>query len=178
MRAMHIDFVRAAPLPRVGWVLLIAGFALTGVAADQAMRFREQQDAWNQAQDKAAQQVAEKERQRLAALPLPMPSYEDDKRWRRAATELALPWLGTLRAIEHATKPPVFLVGFKAEPVSGRLQLEAESPDLDAALAYVATLQAESQLANTQLVSHQQVSDSQGQMQLRISLQTQWVSER
>lgn len=175
---MHIDFARTAPLPRVGWALLIAGLALTVAAGDQAMRLQRQQEAWKQSHDQAAQQEAESERKRLAALPPPMPSYQDDKRWRRAATELALPWLGTLRAIEHATKPPVFLVDFKAEPASGRLQLEAEAPDLDAALAYVTTLQAEPQLANTQLLSHQQVADSQGQLQLRVSLQTQWVSER
>lgn len=175
---MHIDFVRSAPTPRVGWLVLIAGLALTGMALEQAMRFRQQQVAWRQAQVKAEQQLADAERQRLAAVPPPLPSYEDDKRWRRAATELALPWLDTLRAIEHATKPPVFLVGFKSDPVSGRLQLDAEAPDLDAALGYVTSLQAEPQLTNTLLLAHQQTPDPQGHTQLRLSLQTQWVSKR
>ena len=165
-------------MPRVGWLFLIAGMVSTGVALDQAMHLRQQQVAWRQDQDKAAGQLAEAERQRLTALPPSLPSYEDDKRWRRAATELALPWLDTLRAIERATKPPVFLVGFKSDPVNGRLQLDAEAPDLDAALAYVTSLQAEAQLANTQLLAHQQTPDPQGRTQLRLSLQTQWVSKR
>jgi len=178
MRPMRIDFVQPAPSPRVGWVLLVAGLALAGVAGSQGLRYRQEHLAWAQLQAKLAEQRADKERQRLAALPPSLPPYEDDKRWQRAATELALPWLDTLGAIERATKPPVFLVGFKSDPVTGRLQLDAEAPDLDGALTYVATLQAQPQLVNTQLLAHQELADSQGRAQLRFSLQTQWVSKR
>jgi hypothetical protein len=178
MRPMNIDFIGSTPLPRLGWALLLAGLTLSGIAVGQGLRYRQQQVAWSHAQDAGVKQLAESERQRLAALPPILPLYEDDKRWQRAAAELALPWIDTLRAIEQATKPPVYLLGFKPDPISGRLQLDAEAPDLGGALAYVHALQTESQFSGTQLLSHEQTTDPLGRTQLRISLQTQWVGQR
>lgn len=178
MRTMHIDFIRKPGTPGLGWLVLAIGLGLAGWAAHQWMGWRHMQDARAQAREAQLHDQAERERQRLASLPPLLPPYTDDKRWQRAAHELSLPWMDTLRAIEHATKPPVYLLGFKSDPASGRLQLDAEAPDLDAMLAYVNALHGETQLGNPQLLTHDSAPDTQGRPQLRFALQTQWVHAR
>jgi hypothetical protein len=178
MKSMHIDFIGQARSPRLGWLILGLGLGLAGLAGQRWLAWHQTQAQLTQAHEQALRDQAEHERQRLASLPPPVPPYTDDLRWQRAAHELNLPWMDTLRAIEHATRPPVYLTGFKSDPASGRLQLEAEAPDLDAALGYVSALQAERQLRNTQLQTHDSLPDPQGRSQLRFALQTQWVRAR
>lgn len=161
----------------LGWLVLLLALLAAGMAADQIWQTHQQALTLTQAQEATAQHQAELERQRLAALPPATPPYVDDKRWQRAASELTLPWLNTLRALEQATKPPVFLVGFKSDPVNGRLQLDAEAPDLDAALAYTASLQADARLTHTLLSAHDLAGDPQGHGLVKFSLRTQWVKD-
>lgn len=175
MRPMRIDFARSPSQPRLGWLMLLAGLVMLGLVASQYWHVREQQAAQLNTQHQLALAMENSERQRVAALPSPVPPYADDRRWRRAATELALPWITTLRAVERATKPPVFLLGFKSDPASGRLQLDAEAPSFNAALDFVSALQAAPALSQTQLLSHQDAPDPQGRPLTRFSLQTQWV---
>ncbi|MDO9236956.1 MAG: hypothetical protein Q7U28_13115 [Aquabacterium sp.] len=176
MRPIRVDFVKRPGPPMLGWLVLLIGVALLGALAQQYVRFSQVRASALQASQQQAQTVAEQERQRVADLPSPPPPYLDDRRWRRAATELALPWINTLRAVEQATKPPVFLVGFKSDPATGRLQLDAEAPSFDAALGYVSVLQAAPALSQTQILSHDDTPDPQGRPLTRISLQTQWVT--
>lgn len=172
---MRIDFVRSPRQPVLGWLVLASALATTGLAGWQYLALKHRQEALTKAQQQQAQLLAENERQRLAALPPPLPPYVDDKRWHLAAHELALPWINTLRALEQATKPPIFLVGFKSDPATGRLQLDAEAPSLDAALDFVSALQAAPTLSQTQILSHEESPDSQGRPLTRFSLQTKWV---
>ena len=178
MKHMRIDFVKSERAPKLGWFVLVAGLVMAGMAADQWLHWRQHQEALVSTRQQQARDAAEQERQRLATLPPATPPYVDDKRWQRAATELALPWINTLKAIEHATKPPVFLVGFKCDPVTGRLQLDAEAPAFDAALGYVSALQAQPELAHMQILAHDESPDQQGHPQVRFSLQAQWVVTR
>lgn len=175
MRPMHIDFDRSPRQPALGWWMLLAGLALLSLAMWQCLHVRQQQATLRQAHEQQEQARISHERQQLEALPPPTPPYADDPRWRRAAAELTLPWIATLRAVETATKPPVFLVGFKSDPVSGRLLLDAEAPSFDAALDFVSTLQAAPALSQTQILSHEDTPDPQGRLLTRFSLQTQWV---
>lgn len=172
---MRIDFVRSPRQPMFGWLVLAFALAMLGLAGWQYLALKHRQEALAKAHQQQIQLLAESERQRLVALPPPMPAYVDDKRWHRAAHELALPWINTLRALEQATKPPIFLVGFKSDPASGRLQLDAEAPSLDAALDFVTALQAAPALSQTQILSHDESSDPQGRPLTRFSLQTRWV---
>jgi hypothetical protein len=175
MRQMRVDFIQRQRQPMLGWLVLIAGVVSAGKVGDHYLQVCQQKEALEQIRQAQAHRVKEQERQRLAAQPLPVPPHVDDKRWQRAATELALPWLNTLQAIERATKPPVFLVGFKSDPVSGRLQLDSEAPSLDDALAYVFALQSAPELSRTQLTAHSEATDQQGRALVRFALQTQWV---
>lgn len=175
MRPMQVDFIDTTKAPMLGWLVLLLALVTGGVMTHQIWLTHQQELALTQAQEATAHRQAELERQRLAALPPATPPYVDDRRWQRAAFELTLPWLSTLRALEQATKPPVFLVGFKSDPANGRLQLDAEAPDLDAALAYTASLQADTRLTHTQLSAHDQAGDPQGHGLVKFSLQTQWV---
>jgi hypothetical protein len=177
---MHINFVQTGrtATSRLGWLVLAVGLVMTSIAAEQLLQWRQAQEVLLEARLQQVRTMAEQERQRLAALPPATPPYVDDKRWQRAASELALPWLSTLQAIEHATKPPVFLTGFKSDPVSGRLQLDAEAPAFEAALSYVSALQTQPGLANTQLLAHDESPDLQGHPLVKFSLQTKWVVAR
>lgn len=178
MRPMHIDFVKPSGTPRPGWFVMVAGLMAAGIAGDQLLQWRQAQEARQEARQQRIRKVAEQERQRLAALPPTTPPYVDDRRWQRAASELTLPWLSTLQAIEHATKPPVFLTGIKSDPLTGRLQLDAEAPAFEAALGYVSALQAQPGLADTQLLAHDESPDQQGHALVKFSLQTRWVVAR
>lgn len=172
---MRIDFVKSPRQPATGWLVLATGLVLLGLAGRHYLNHLHRQEAIRQQQQHQLQLQAEEERQRVAALPAPEPDYRQDKRWRHAAKELTLPWINTLRALEQAAKPPVFLLGFKSDPVSGRLQLEAEAPSFDSALDFVSALQELPTLAQTQLASHEELPDPQGRPFTRFSVNTQWV---
>lgn len=176
MRTMQIDFVRSSSQPLLGWVVLTAGLVMLSLTTWQYLEHQQRQESARQIFQQQVQLQAEEERQRVAALPALTPSYVDDKRWNRAARELALPWMETLRALEHSAKPPVFLLGFKSDPSNGRLQLDAEAPSFDAALDFVSALQANPALAQTQISSHEDAPDPQGRTLTRFSVQTQWVT--
>lgn len=177
MRRFQIDFAQPSKAqPLMGWLLLLIGLASLVMVGKHFLIWRQAQaDAEHakQQQVQAADELAKRQATRLVNA---TPVYVDDKRWAHAVTELALPWIGTLRAIERATQPPIYLLAFKSDPVSGRLLLEAEAPTFDEVLAYMAALQTAKQLHSTQLLSHQEANDAQGHALVRFSLQTQWVS--
>lgn len=172
---MHIDFVRSSRQPLLGWLLLIAGLVMLSLATWQYLENQQRQESTRLTSQREIQAQADEERLRLGALPPPALTYVNDKRWSRAARELALPWMNTLRALEQTAKPPVFLLGFKSDPANGRLQLDAEAPSFGAALDLVAGLQANPALAQTQISSHEEAPDPQGRPLTRFSVQTQWV---
>lgn len=176
MKVASIDFVRKPGQPALGWALLIAGLTLLIWSAHAAWLHQQRQTQAqhaarlkNQADEAAAQRA-------LAAMPRPRPPYFDDKRWQRAARELAFPWVASLTAVEHTIKPPVYLLALRSAPESGQLGLDGEAPDLDSALAFVSKLQAEPQLKETSLLTHEEIADSTGRVSVHFSVQTQWVT--
>lgn len=174
----EVDFIRAKRQPIVGLGMFFIGVCLAAISGTRWISWSQLQA--RQAANRIAQIKQEQDlvRKRLASLPPPVPPYTEDKRWQLAAQELALPWVETLRALERTTAPPIFLVGFKPDSSSGRLQLEVESPDLDTALAYVKSLQRQPQLANTQMLTHEVSTSLAGSSLTRVVLQTQWVHVR
>jgi hypothetical protein len=154
----------------------VLGLATLAIAAEQFVRWQIDQQDRMAAHQQSVQRLQEQARQEQASLPAPPPGYDTDKRWLSAATELNLPWLDTLRALDQATKPPVYLLGVKSDAKTGKLVLEAEAPDLDAALTYVETLQAESALRDAHLMAHDTAPDPSGRPFTKVSIQTQWVA--
>ena len=174
MRAMRIDFLRERrPAPWQGWVLLLIGMALLLLVAGRYQEARARQDATLARASALAQSKADLQRQRQAQL-APARAYLDDKRWQRAAAELARPWEQTLQALEDSARPPVFLLAVRADPTSGRLQLDAEAPRLDDALNYVTSLQGGRAVSMPQLASHETIQDAQGQTAVRFVVRAHW----
>jgi hypothetical protein len=175
MRSMQLDFVRPKRQPWIGWLLLLIGVAAAAWTAVQGLhvvRARAEQAAHAKRLADAAQALALSERK-----PLPSkPRMEDDKRWQKAAKELGLPWLDVLSALERATKPPVFLTSLKSDSSKTTWLMEAEAPDLDAALSYAQSLQRQPMLRSTQLMSHEQILDRSNRPLVKFSLTAQWVS--
>lgn len=175
MRAMRVDFVKSKGQPVLGWLVLVFGMALLGFMANRYVHMHQRQVLREQTRQEHARKLANLERERLAQTPAAQPNYAQDKRWRKASSELTLPWIDTLRAIEHATKPPVFLLTLKSDPTSGRLQMDAEASDFEEVLGYVSALQDESALVDTQLIAHEDTNDAQGHPLVRFSVQSKWV---
>lgn len=167
-RAVHADFQRPRPVPRIGWVCLVLGLALLGASgwrhslALQAAEARLLQEANATRQAKAA------------AVPVPLPSFMTDVRWRAAAQELAQPWDERLQALESATAAPVHLLSLQPDRRSGTLRLEAEVGQYTDALAYVDRLAATSLLGRPVLLSHELVQDPGGRPYLRVVISTAW----
>lgn len=176
MKVSSIDFVRKPGQPTLGWISFGVGLALLFWSAQAVwLHQQHQQQAQHEARQKAMAKE-EAEQRALASIPKPRPPYFNDQRWQRAARELAFPWVASLMAVEHSIKPPVYLLALRSTPESGQLGLDGEAPDLDAALAFVTKLQAEPQLQETALLTHEEMADSTGRVSVHFSVQTHWVT--
>lgn len=177
MRTASIDFVHKRGQPTIGWALLAIGLALLAWSTQAAWKHQQQVlqqqrqvQLRTQAELAAAQSAA-------SAQPEPRPAFFEDKRWQRAVRELTFPWVGSLMAVEHTVKPPVYLLALRSAPESGQIGLEAEAPDLDASLAFVSKLQAEPKLTDAALITHEESADSSGRVSVHFSVQTRWVPQ-
>lgn len=176
MKIAPIDFARKPGQPLLGWFLLVAGLALVLWSAQVAWLRQQLQVQAQQEFRREAAAKEEAEQKALAAMPKPRPPYFEDKRWQRAAQQLTFPWVASLVAVEQTVKPPVYLLALRSAPEAGQLSLEGEAPDLDPVLAFVARLQAEPQLKETTLLTHEETADLTGRMSVHFSVQTQWVN--
>lgn len=177
MSSTRIDFIRQRSQPRLGWLLLAIGFGL--LLWRGSMLWQQQQEALQERQKAQVQALAAQAQAERAAASRPQPRapFFEDKRWQRTARELNFPWVGTLTAVEHTVKPPIYLLALRSAPESGQLSLDGEAPDLDAALAFLSGLQGEPQLSDTALITHEESADSTGRIAVRFSVQTKWVSQ-
>jgi hypothetical protein len=101
----------------------------------------------------------------------------DEKRLQRAEAERNRPWLEALRAIESATRDPVFLLAMNSDVGNRSLRLDAEAPSFEHALSYVQVLPDGTGLASAQLLSHEMVTDAaSGRQVVRFSVSAQWSS--
>ena len=135
----------------------------------------DQQWAAERAERQAAKQAREEaawQAQRAALKPAP-PSAED-LRLRGVVPRLREPWLPSLRLIENATQPPVFLLGLSIDPAHGTLRIDGEAATFDQVVAYVSQLNEPGLMGPAELRSHEQVTGAAGRSTVRFTVQTRW----
>lgn len=189
MRALWVDFSRAdrsaaqrwlralRRTPWTGWALLLLGVLASGILAERFHAFSANRAAQRARWAQVAQRDAVAHRRAIAQRTAPRPPYTDDKRWQRAAAELARPWAPALQAIDEATQAPVYVLSLHTDPAAGRMQIEAEAPRFEDALAYLKPLQRSSTLSQVQLLSHEATQDPSGRSFVRFVVQTQWTGQ-
>ena len=172
MNAHTIDFLRPNRTPGLGWLLLAAGVVAIAVAIrlDQvqleARTLHEQAIAQREHEDSI-------EHQRLEIAMRPKP---EGRRLAAAARETLLPWLPTLRSVEAATAPPVYVLDFTVDPAKGRIHIEGEAPDFEQAVAYVERLGQIGGVVQPRLSSHELVTDpAAAHPAVRFTVDTNWT---
>lgn len=169
MNLVSVDFLRSASLPRLGWAVLFIGVTTLVTSLWLQQRWTAERDETKRLRD---QLMAERQ-----VKPKPMPSavtLTAERRWEQAQAELRRPWLPTLRAIEVATAPPVYLLSFVVDPASGLIKLEAEAPSFDHALAFVQVLDEGGALAPAILTSHGPAPPPSEPPIIRFGVSTRW----
>ncbi len=170
MRRAALDFTARPRPPTLGVVLFAVGCLAIGAAWWLSQRW-----AGEEAEvERAAQRLAAA---REAAKPTPAPVLPApaQRRYQLAQAELQRPWLPTLRAIETATRDPVFLLGLTVEPTTGAIRLEAEATTIEQATAYVQRLTDTQAMSGVILASHETApSPGTAQNVVRFSVSARW----
>lgn len=172
MTVQPIDFAKPrGRVPTLGVVLLVLGM-LSVVAAAVCDR------RWA-AEHETLMQASLRREEALRALQLARPAgvtpSADEKRLQRAMAERSRPWLEALRAVESASRDPVFLLAMTADVASQTLRLDAEAPSFEHALSYAQVLPDGVGLVSAQLLSHEQVVDAaSGRQVVRFSVAARW----
>lgn len=172
MSLRAVDFAQARDrVPRLGFVLLVIGIlSLLGVALCQQRWAAERHAAWQEAERRA--EVLRAQRQ---AKPVVAVVSADEKRLQRVVAERGRPWLAALRAVEAATRDPVFLLAMSADTSTHSLRLDAEASSFEQALAYVQALPDDAGLESADLLSHESVTDAaSGRQVVRFSVSVRW----
>lgn len=171
MSVRTIDFLRPARPPRLAWLLLAAGLLAAGLDFRLEQRLDDARVRRDLAQaEREAAEAQARDHLAIAARPTP-----ETRRLAGAASELARPWLPTLRSVEAATLPPVYVLDLAVDPVKGRVHLEGEAPDFEQAVAYVERLGASGALVRARLVSHEQAQDpATGQSVVKFTVEADW----
>lgn len=165
-----VDFLRPRRGPRVGYGLLATGLVALAAAVGLDRQWaaeRADRQAAAQAREEAALQA------QRAALQTAPPSAEE-MRLRGVAPRLREPWLPSLRLIENATQPPVFLLGLSIDPAHGSLRIDGEAATFDQVVAYVSQLNEPGLMGPAELRSHEQVAGAAGRSTVRFTVQTRW----
>ena len=153
MRPVRIDFARvAAPTRWLGWAVLVASVALTGVLVTEQ---RASQVELARLQDRARV---------LGGGPRPAGTGRDlsaEMQRARAVTEqLTLPWGPLFQAIESATTARVALLALQPDTEQGLVRITAETRDLNEALEFVRRLSQTRQLRSVHLDGHHIQTDN------------------
>jgi Tfp pilus assembly protein PilN len=145
MKALHLDFIRAArPSPWAGRVLFAVALAVCADAGWSYYRL---------------QQTIAHDQTRLAAAPPRAQrkvAPEELAAAREAVQRLSMPWTRLFGALESAANDQVALLAIEPDPRSGTVTISGDSKDYLAALTYVLNLRRAEGLANVQLVRHEQ----------------------
>ncbi|MCR5881416.1 hypothetical protein LRS03_00465 [Rhizobacter sp. J219] len=169
-----VDFAEPRDrVPRLGVVFMAAGLmSLLAVAWCQ--------ERWAADRERALQEVerrAEALRVQRQAKPVVTTATVDEKRMQRVVAERSRPWMAALRAVESATRDPVFLLAMNADVSNHNLRLDAEAPSFEHALAYVQVLPDGVGIASAHLLSHESVTDAtSGRQVVRFSVSARWRS--
>lgn len=166
-----MDFLRAKRVPLLGSFLLALG--VTALATTFSLSHE-----WAGRAAKIERDDLRAAAARQVRLPPPKPALVTpyERRAQQALVELQRPWLASLRAIESATREPVFLLGLTIEPATGVIRLDAEAATFDQALGYVERLSASPGLLPATLVSHEAAATlPPGQGAVRFTVSTRWA---
>jgi hypothetical protein len=172
MSLRAIDFAQPRErVPRLGIALLGLGLlCLLGVAVCQQRWAMERERALQEAERRA-----EALRMQQQARPTVVVPTMDEKRLQRVVAERSRPWMAALRAVESATRDPVFLLALNADTANHSLRLEAEASSFEHALSYVQVLPDAQGLASAHLLSHELVTDAaSGRQVVRFAVSARW----
>lgn len=173
MSAPSVDFLRSGKVPALGWLLLSAG-ALALVASVWVDR------QWSQERAKAEANVRsqiEAQRQARQEDQRPLRATVDDRRTQYLARQLRQPWLPTLRLLENATGPDIFVVSLSMDPAAGLVRIDGECANFGQVLDYTRALNEARLLGPVELRSHEEAVDPNGRAVVRFSLVAPWSSE-
>ena len=171
MNRHSMDFLRRPSPPLIGICLLAAGLVALGGAGGLNQRW-----AAEVAATRRAEQLALATREASRPRPAPTTLTPVQRRELQAQVELRRPWLAALRAIESATRDPVFLLALAIEPATGAIRVDAEASSFDQALAYVERISEAEVLTGTALIAHESVpAPAPGQGAIRFSVSTRWA---
>lgn len=164
-----IDFLHPTRPPALGWAVLGAGAASLAAALWLA-------NAWAQADATRAQAQRAQAEARLqqAAQSARRTPAADERRQQFLARQLGQAWLPTLRLVENATQPPVFVLALSMDPAAASLRLDGEAPDLQGALDYASVLHEKHLLGPAELRSHETTTDMTGRPVVRFTLLASW----
>lgn len=174
MSLRAIDFAQPRErVPRLGAVLLMLGvLALLVVAMCQQRWDAEREQTVREAERRVEALRAQRELRPAVVVPT-----ADEKRMQRVVAERSRPWMPALRAVESATRAPVFLLAMNADVSNHSLRLEAEAPSFEHALSYVQVLPDGQGLVSAQLLSHELVTDAaSGRQVVKFSVSARWRS--
>lgn len=174
MSGPRIDFLHPGRPPAGGWAMLVAG--ATSLATVLWLAHTWSQADAVRAQALRAQAEARQQQATQAARRAPS-TVADGKRQAFLARQLAQPWLPTLRLIENATEPPVFVLGLSMDASAGTVRLDGEAPDLQHALDYASALHEKNLLGPAELRSHETTTDPAGRTVVRFTLLAPWSGQ-
>ena len=156
-RRLHLDYVVAAPPPRlVGLLVLAVAIATAGMLVE---RYRETRLALERID--ASQGLLGAERPPSRALPRER-LQEEAKGAASVLRQLALPWSAIIETVEGAANADIAILQMQPDAQQRQLRLVAVARTQDAMLEYVRTLAAAAALAEPHVVNHQVRTDDPG----------------
>lgn len=173
MNPRALDFSRAGGTPATGWVLLAVGIAAVAVATWFNARWDAERAEINRLEQmRLAGVAASTALQERLNTPPALPS-----RTQNALVELNRPWLASLRAVESATRDPIFVLAMMVDARTGAIKLDAEADDFNQAVGYVEKLSASPALHAASLMSHEATAAGAATGKgLRFSVDARWVT--
>jgi hypothetical protein len=167
---VRVDFLKTQSQPALGWVLLALGVGLMG-AALAFESHRTEAAAASQAQALQRHEAWQKAR---AEASRPKVLTPQERRSLRVRPMLNRPLLRSLSSIEEVAQAPVYLLRLSIDPASGKVQIEAEAPSFEHALAFVEMIGGDGALRQAQLLSHDVTADPSGVQTVRFSAVSRW----
>jgi hypothetical protein len=169
MRPLHINLIRnTRSYSLLGWLLFVTGLLAICVALLDHTDAKDQRKA---VQARLAQ-TAKAPRQ-VASARLPIGNAEGKKSMQRAMDQLAQPWAQWFAALEELSDPQVALLGIDLKGNQAFVRLNAESRNMNQALAYLKTLRASPSVGSAVLSSHEAVRVGQADV-IRFTIELTW----
>lgn len=182
-QALQLDFAKhsqiASSAKGLGTALLIAGalgLAFGAWQLKQAYSARTEQQARATELNARVQAIKDQSASAARSRKADAADPQDNARSRaakQAATELQMPWVELLSALEAAPTQNVAVLSIEPSAARRSVKLTAEAKDAKAMLTYLGALQKDTRLNQVMLTQHQVQSQTAG-TPLRFQLQAYW----